>query len=137
MANKTDGGQVDVLTPGERGALEEVLKCPILEDTGKPVFIGSIGQPLLVNFSTVAHADVTDIQEVLPIVYPPTIIDALHEYSEKRGYLKGNKEQMKLLMMALIVIAPIAVVGLIVYLLTQPRQGIVGAGITFLLSVLH
>ena len=111
--------KTDVLKPGERAALEEIMKCPILEDTGKPIFIGSMGQPMLVNFSTVAHADVTDIQEVLPLVYPPTIIDALHEYSEKVGYLRGNKEQLKIVYLAVAAALVIGSLGLIVYLLTQ------------------
>lgn len=123
--------KMDVLKPGERAALEEIMKCPILEDTGKPIFIGSMGQPMLVNFSTVAHADVTDIQEVLPIVYPPTIIDALHEYSEKVGYLRGNREQMKLIYLAIVAAMVIGPLGLIVYLLTQRPT----AGITLLMGV--
>jgi len=127
----------DVLKPGEREALEEILECPILEDTGKSVFIGCVGQPLLTNIKTIAHANATNIQEVLPIVYPPTILDALHEYSVMKGLKKGNKEQMKLIMLAVVAVMIIGALGLVVYLLTQPRQGIVAAGISLLMGVFH
>jgi hypothetical protein len=132
---KKNGSTIDVLKPGEREALEEILECPILEDTGKAVFIGCIGQPLLTNISTVAHANVTDIQEVLPIVYPPTIIDALHEYSEKRGFLRGNKDQLKIIYLAIAAAMVIVPLGLIVYLLTQPRTP--GVALMLLAGVFH
>jgi hypothetical protein len=135
MEAKKNGVNMDILQPGEREALEEILECPILEDTGKAVFIGCVGQPLLTNIATVAHANITDIQEVLPIVYPPTIIDALQEYSEKKGYLRGGKDQMKLIYLAIAAAMVIAPLGLIVYLLTQPR--VQGAALMLLVGVLH
>lgn len=123
---RVQGENSDVLKPGEREALEEILECPILEDTGKAVFIGCVGQPLLTNISTVAHANVTDIQEVLPIVYPPTIIDALHEYSEKKGYLRGGKDQMKLIYLAIAAAMVIGSLGIVAYMLTQHSAALLG-----------
>lgn len=65
----------------------------------------------------VGHADLRILKEIIPATISRTQLSALSRYSEMKGYLKRGGEQMKLLFIALAVIAPIAVTGIVAYLL--------------------
>lgn len=65
----------------------------------------------------VGHADLRILKEIIPATISRTQLSALARYSEMKGYLKRGGEQMKLLFIALAVIAPIAVTGIVAYLL--------------------
>jgi hypothetical protein len=116
-----DGKAVDVLEKGDREALNEILQVPILEGVGKPLFVGSVNQPMLLAPQVVSHADLTRIREILPQTLTQTQLDALHTYSKLKGIKMAGKETTKLLVFAIIGAIIIGTMGLIVYLLTSPR----------------
>ncbi|MGD0071393.1 MAG: hypothetical protein ABSB71_07955 [Candidatus Bathyarchaeia archaeon] len=118
-AQTQDGKAIDVLSKDSREALTEVLQCPILEGVGKPLFVGCVNQPMLTNISTVAHADLTRIREIIPETLTQTQLDALHTYSKIKGIKMAGKEQMKIIYLAIAAVMVIGSLGLIVYLLTQ------------------
>jgi hypothetical protein len=130
-----DGKAVDVLKPEDRQALNEILEVPILEGVGKPLFVGCVNQPLLLSPKTVAHSDLTRVREIIPETLTQTQLDALHTYSKLKGIKMAGKEQTKLIVLAIIAAIVIGTMGLVVYLLTQPRSA--PAAITFLMGLLH
>jgi hypothetical protein len=125
---------VDVLKKGDREALNEILQVPILEGVGKPLFVGSVNQPMLLAPQVVSHADLTRIREILPQTLTQTQLDALHTYSKLKGIKMAGKETTKLLVFAIIGAIIIGTMGLIVYLLTSPRTP---AAILTLVSLFH
>lgn len=110
------------ISPDQREALNEVLQVPILEGVGKPLFVGCVNQPLLTNISTVAHADLTRIREIIPATLTQTQLDALYTYSKLKGIKQAGKEQMRIIILAIAAALVIGSLGLIVYLLTQHPQ---------------
>jgi hypothetical protein len=129
-----DGKAVDILEKGDREALNEILQVPILEGVGKPLFVGSVNQPMLLAPQVVSHADLTRIREILPQTLTQTQLDALHTYSKLKGIKMAGKETTKLLVFAIIGAIIIGTMGLIVYLLTSPRTP---AAILTLVSLFH
>jgi hypothetical protein len=111
-----------------------LVQTPILRGFGKQVFFGSSVSSAVSNLTAIAHADLLAVRKLSPKMYQKTQLDALATGSRIEGQRMAGKETTKLIMLAIIVIAPIAVVGLIVYLLTQPRTG---AAIVLLLGLLH
>jgi hypothetical protein len=101
-----------------------LVQTPILRGFGKQVFFGSSVSAALSNLNAISHADLTAVRLLSPKMYQKTQLDALATGSRIEGMKMAGKELTKLIMYAIIVIAPIAVVGLIVYLLTQPRAAI-------------
>jgi hypothetical protein len=130
-----DGKAVDVLKPDDRQALNEVLEVPILDGVGKPLFVGCVNQPMLLSPKTVAHSDLTRIREIIPETLTQTQLDALHTYSKLKGIKMAGREQTKLIVLAIIAAIVIGTLGLVVYLLTQPRTG--AAALTFLMGLFH
>lgn len=114
-----DGKSPDVLKREDREALQEILQVPILEGVGKPLFVGCVNQPMLLSPSTVAHADLTRIREIIPETLTQTQLDALHTYSKLKGIKMAGKEQMKIIILAIAAVMVIGSLGLVVYLLTQ------------------
>jgi hypothetical protein len=115
---KEQGDTVDVLKKDHREALNMVLQVPILEGVGKPLFIGCVSAPMLLNnVATVAHVDLTRIREILPATLSQTWLDALNVYSVAKGMKKANKDNLKLLYIAIAAAIPIACLGLVVFLI--------------------
>jgi hypothetical protein len=111
-------GMVDTLRKDHREALNMVLQVPILEGVGKPLFIGCVSAPMLLNnVSTVAHADLTRIREILPATLSQTWLDALNVYSVAKGMKKANKDNLKLIYIAIAAAIPIACLGIVAFLL--------------------
>jgi hypothetical protein len=101
-----------------------LVQTPILRGFGKQVFFGSSAVALS-NLTAIAHADLLKVRLLAPKMYQKTQLDALATGNRLEGQKMAGKEVTKLIMYALIVIAPIAVTGLIVYLLTQrPTAGL-------------
>jgi hypothetical protein len=130
QTKESDGKAVDVLSKDHREALNEILQVPILEGVGKPLFVGCVNQPLLTNISTVSHADLTSIREIIPETLTQTQLDALHTYSKLKGIKMAGKEQTKIIILAIAAAMVIGSLGLVVYLLTQHNT----AGLAFLFA---
>jgi hypothetical protein len=129
-----DGKAIDVLKPEDRQALTEILEVPILDGVGKPLFVGCVNQPMLLSQKTVAHSDLTRIREIIPETLTQTQLDALHTYSKLKGLKMAGREQTKLIVLAIIAAIVIGTMGLVVYLLTQPRSA---AALALVLGLLH
>lgn len=140
--------QINTMSEAEKEAYVKaygtLVQTPILKGFGKQVFFGSSTSAAVSNLkaissvsdsTSISHADLLAVRKLSPKMYQKTQLDALATGSRIEGQKMAGKETTKLLMYAIIVIAPIAVVGLIVYLLTQPRAG--AAAITLLMGVLH
>jgi hypothetical protein len=96
-----------------------LLQVPILKGFGKQVFFGSATCSALSSLRGIAHANILEVRKLAPMMYQKTQLDALATGSRIEGLKMSGKETTKLLMYAIIAAVPIAVVGLVVYLLTQ------------------
>lgn len=131
----------------EREVFSTVLQAPILAGFGKAVFFGYDGAPLVSNLKTLAlttgnaltvhetfknlegtkifrsierfvgHADLRIMKEIIPATISRTQLGNLYRWALNKGYEKRGGDQMKLIMIVLCVMAPIAVTGIIAYLL--------------------
>jgi hypothetical protein len=129
---------IDAMSAAEKEAYVTaygmLVQTPILKGFGKQVFFGSSVSSAVSNLTAIAHADLLAVRKLSPKMYQKTQLDALATGSRIEGQKMAGKETTKLIMYAIIVIAPIAVVGLIVYLLTQPRAP---AAISLLMGLFH
>lgn len=96
-----------------------LVQTPILKGFGRQVFFGSVVSAALSNLGGIAHSDLPSVRKLAPKMYQKTQLDALATGSRIEGMRISGKETTKLLMYVIIAAVPIAVVGLIVYLLTQ------------------
>lgn len=96
-----------------------LVQTPILRGFGRQVFFGSTVSAAISNLKAIAHADLPSVRKLSPKMYQKTQLDALATGSRLEGIHMANKEVTKLLLYVIIAAVPIAVVGLIVYLLTQ------------------
>lgn len=99
---------------------EMILHTPILRGLGKQVFFGSVDSVALSNPTTIAHADLPKVRNLAPTMYQKTQLDALATGSRLEGMkMMGMSDAIKILLYVIIAAVPIAVTGLIVYLLIQ------------------
>jgi hypothetical protein len=116
---------IDTMSEAEKeayiSAYGMLVQTPILKGFGKQVFFGSSVSAAVSNLTAIAHADLLAVRKLSPKMYQKTQLDALATGSRIEGQKMAGKEVTKLLMYALIIIGPIAVTGIIVYLLTTPR----------------
>ena len=117
--------KLEVMSEAERKEFIQahgiLAQTPILRGLGKQVFFGFVDSPSLQTLGAIAHADLPAVQLLAKEGVTNARINSLQKEAYNEGAASTGKDQMKLLMIALVVIAPIVVTGLIVYLLTQPR----------------
>lgn len=118
-----DSKPVNELTQDELEKYAEaygtLVQVPTLRGLGKQVFFGSATASALSNLKAIAHANLQDVRKLSPLMYQKTQLDALATGNRIEGIRMSGKETTKLLMYAIIAAVPIAVMGLVVYLITQ------------------
>jgi len=83
------------------------------------VFFGSTQSATLTNLWAIAHAELPKVRLLSSAMHPKTQLDALATGNRLEGIKMATHDPIKWLIIAIIAAIPIAVTGLIVYLLTQ------------------
>jgi hypothetical protein len=96
-----------------------IIKAPYLDGLNKQVFFGTTDCAGVSNLTTIAHADLPNVQWLAKQTYNKAQIDSLATGCRDEGYKMASKETTKLLMYAIIVCAPIACFAIAAWLLTQ------------------
>jgi hypothetical protein len=94
-----------------------LVQTPILRGFGKQVFFGSANAVALSGLGGIAHANIPAVRNLAPKMYQKTQIDALFTGGRMEGIKMSTHDPLKILFYVIIAVVPIAVTGLIVYLL--------------------
>ena len=97
----------------------KLLETPILEGFGKQVFFGSTQSATLTNLWAIAHAELPKVRLLSNAMHPKTQLDALATGNRIEGMKMMSRDPFKWLLYVIIAIVPIAVTGIIAWLLTQ------------------
>ena len=90
-----------------------------LEGFGKQVFFGSTQSATLTNLWAIAHAELPKVRLLSNAMHPKTQLDALATGNRIEGMKMMSRDPFKWLLYVIIAVVPIAVTGIIAWLLTQ------------------
>jgi hypothetical protein len=117
---KMSQSELDKLSPLEFSKLEStLLHVPILDGLGKQVFFGYSGVPILSSLKTVAHASLPALKELIAKHRSVSPLMEAYNLGLEEGQALRGKDMTRLFIIVMLCIVPIAIVGLMVYLLTQ------------------
>ena len=100
-------------------AYGKLLETPILDGLNKQVFFGSTASSTLTNLWAIAHAELPKVRLLSHAMHPKTQLDALATGNRLEGIKMASHDPIKWLIIAIIAAIPIAVTGIVAWLLTQ------------------
>lgn len=101
----------------EGQVLELLTHTPVLKGFGKHVFFGSATSIALTNLKAIAHADLRAVNSLAPDMWDKTLLSSIADNARREAQKEAGGEKTKLLFYIILAIIPIAVTGLIVFLL--------------------
>jgi hypothetical protein len=115
--------KLELMTQAERDEFVQahgiLAQTPILRGLNKQVFFGFVDSPSLQTLGAIAHADLPAVQLLSREGFTNARINSLQKEAYSEGADSERKEPMKLLMYVIIISVPIAITGIIAWLLTQ------------------
>lgn len=109
----------------------KLMETPILDGLNKQVFFGSTQSSTLTNLWAIAHADLPKVRLLSNSMHPKTQLDALATGNRIEGMKMMSKDPMKMILYIAIICMPIAVVGIVAWLLTQHSAALSLLGLLF------